>query len=378
VTHAAQNLVPGESLGEYRLLREIGRGAMGVVFEAAKPDGSLLAIKVLQPPKGADGEPETRLRQRFLREARALGAVDHPNVVRVFEAGEAGGRLYLAMELLHGADLRSLITTDAAVPVDRAVDIGVQLCAALEAVHHAGVVHRDVKPENVLVLEDGGVKLTDFGVAWMASEATLTQTGAVLGSPAYMSPEQILGGAVDRRSDLFSAAATLYHLVAGVLPFNGSNLIELAHRVAYEEPAPLPGHVPHSVARVILRGLRKSPAARFATAAELGAALRASTIAPPLSETVLLSAGAPAPARAAHDRCARHPRVDAVGACRACGRPLCRGCARWDRPPFYCRVHSPITFFGVRLERLELAIAALLFVLLLLSLTPAAHGTLFR
>lgn len=387
-------------VGPYRLLREVGRGASGAVYEAIAPDGAVLALKVLTPPAFlSEAEVET-VRRRFIREARALQAVDHPAVVRVTDWGEEEGRLYLAMEFLEGENLRQLLTRHGPFPVEVAVAFVEQLCGALDAVHHAGIVHRDVKPENLVVVPDGTLRLTDFGVAWMETEATLTQTGGVLGSPAYMAPEQILGQAVDRRADLFAASVTLYQLLTDTLPFSGSGLMEVAHKVVYSEPTPLPAAVPHPIARVIFQCLSKTPAARFATATELAQALHQAVLGVVPKEALPLPAAASqlpasaastpagaltvnlgatpivAPVQAPPDFCARHPRLAAIARCRACGRPMCAMCARTDKPPYYCYVHAPVTLFGVNTVRMEVAMAALGFLLLLLCLSPLGYMAL--
>lgn len=383
-----RSLQAGTAVAGYRLLREVGRGASGAVFEATGPDGATVALKLLVPPPLLpEGEREV-LARRFLREARALAAVDHPNVVRVLDAGEAEDTFYLALEFVDGPNLRQLLARRGPLAAEEVAAIALQLGAALDAVHRAGIVHRDVKPENLVLLPDGRVKLTDFGVAWMASEATLTRSGAVLGSPAYMSPEQILGRPVDARSDVFSAAATLYQLLTGRLPFEGSSLLEMAHRVAYEPPAPLPPEVPPALSRALLRGLEKSPGARYATGGALAEAIRASL--PPARSGHLAPAVQPAgavepPAAVATvlaappvPTCRCFRRRPAIGACHVCGRPLCEGCAQGRRAPFHCVLHAPLTLFGVSLVRLEVALAALLFLLLLLSLSPLGYAALRR
>jgi serine/threonine-protein kinase len=340
-------------LGPYELVREVGRGAVGVVHEARAPDGRTVALKVLSPPAQLKPEELESLRGRFLREARALAAVDHPNVVRVFDAGEAQGHLYLAMVFLDGENLLEALSARGALSPEEVVSVGEQLLAALDAIHHAGIIHRDVKPENLVVSGDGTVKLADFGVAWVEGEATLTRTGGVLGSPAYMSPEQILAKPVDRRSDLFSAAVTLYQLLANRLPFAGEGLVQMAHNVAYAEPAPLPSDVPYGLARVILRGLQKSPAARYTTATEFREALRPAVPRPASARkapAVPSSVGIAAPTATVMDvasRCSRHAGRAAVGHCKACGRPVCRPCARRDDPPFLCMVPQPVVLIGL-------------------------------
>jgi serine/threonine protein kinase len=359
-------------IGGYRPIRELGRGAVGVVFEADSEAGPV-ALKVVEPSPLLGPEEAAALRARFVREARALAAVRHPNVVGIREAGESDGRLYLAMELLVGENLRQVLARQGRLAPADVVAVGRQLCAALEAVHHAGIVHRDVKPENLILQADGGVKLTDFGIAWMQNEATLTRTGGVLGSPAYMAPEQILGKGVDARADLFAACATLYQLLTGELPFPGESLMEMAHNVAYAEPRPLPPDVPPALGQVLLRGLRKSAAARPTGAAELGEALRAALERAPEGSLTATLVDAAA-------RCHRHPARVAAAECADCRRPLCRACARPHRTrrgtAHYCVLHTPVTLFGISTVRLEVALAIAAFLLLLLSLSPLGYGAL--
>jgi serine/threonine protein kinase len=371
-----------DRIGGYALLRELGRGAVGVVFEALTADGLPAAVKIVIPPALLSAEDQEALRARFFREARAMAAVQHPNVARIFDVGEDGGRLFLAMELLTGENLRELVLREGALPPATVIAVGTQLCESLDAVHHAGIVHRDVKPENVVLLADGTAKLTDFGVAWMENEATLTRTGGVLGSPAFMAPEQILGRATDRRADLFSAAATLYQIAAGSLPFTGNSLLEMAHSVAYEEPRSLPSTVPHPLARAILKGLQKTPAARYATAADFAQALRSALPVAGVQWVAQPGPEAAATLRAtvidSGSRCSRHPGRAAVGHCRACRRPLCRHCARSHRGALYCLVHQPVTLFGISTVRFEIAIALIAFLVLLLCLSPVGFFLLRR
>jgi serine/threonine protein kinase len=281
-----ENPVSKGELGSYHLLREVGRGAMGVVYEATaartlgdRPAGSRVALKLLVfPPLMPPGE-RPALIQRFEREARALAAVRHPNVVEVYEVGEADGQPFMAMEFLVGVNAREWLSRHGPLSAEETVRFGQQLCDALAAVHAAGIVHRDVKPDNLVLEADGRVRLTDFGIARMEVEATLTRTGGLIGSPAYMAPEQILGGPLDSRTDLFAAGVTLYQMLTGSLPFPGSTLMEMAHRVAYEAPRPLTGVAP-KLSAVLLKALEKEPARRFADAVALRDALISSLSSP--------------------------------------------------------------------------------------------------
>jgi serine/threonine-protein kinase len=319
-------------------------------------------------------------------------------VVQVFQAGEAEGHFYLAMEFLDGESLRQLLARSGALPPERVTEIGMQLLRALDAVHQAGIIHRDVKPENLVILRSGEVKLTDFGVVWMQNEATLTRTGGMLGSPAYMSPEQILARPLDARSDQFSAAAALYQLLTDRLPFPGAGLMELAQRVVHGEPDPLPDSVPYPLRAAIARGLRKAPEERFASAAEFAEALVTPLpepapapifVPPPVPAPVLAPALVPATApasapdleltvRDSTSRCNRHRGRPAIAHCRACGKGVCRQCTRQERAPYYCLIHAPITLFGVSLVRLEVGIALLLFLLLLLGFGPLGYAIFSR
>ncbi len=374
-------ITAGARVGEFTLERELGRGTMGVVFAARGPRGEPVALKVLAPSPLLPSDAAAALHARFLREARALAAVRHPNVVRVHAAGEDAGLLYLAMDLLEGETLRRRLDRRGALPPHEVIRVGVQLCAALEAVHAAGIVHRDVKPENILVLADDTIRLTDFGIVWVADEATLTHTGGLLGSPAYMAPEQLLGQGADRRSDLYAVAVTLFQLLAAELPFSGESLPELAHNVVYAAPGPLPAAVPGALRRAIQRGLERHPAARYLDAREFALALDVCTQPAPVVPELVLTAtttwapgaspDAPAhPSTAVVPSCGRHPHRAAVGRCEACAQPLCGGCARTVQPPYLCPIHRPASVLGVPLVRMEVAAAVVVFLLLLVCLSP--------
>jgi serine/threonine-protein kinase len=368
-------------IGSYRIVREIGRGAMGVVLEARDEQEAVVALKLLSLPTALPEAETASLRARFLREGRALSAVSHPNVVRVFQAGEAEGHFFLAMEFLDGESLRQLLARSGPLAPERVIEIGVQLLHALEAVHRAGIIHRDVKPENVVVLHTGEVKLADFGVVWMQNEATLTRTGGMLGSPAYMSPEQILARPIDPRSDQFSAAAALYQLLTDRLPFPGAGLMELAQKVVHGEPDPLPDHIPPALRLAIGRALRKLPEERFATASDFADALQATS--PEVLAWAPAAPVTPAPVVAsppeltvvdAGSRCNRHRGRPAIARCAACGKGVCRQCTRQEHAPYYCMVHAPVTLFGVSLVRLEVALVLLLFLLLLFGVGPLGRA----
>ncbi|HEY3282445.1 MAG TPA: serine/threonine-protein kinase [Armatimonadota bacterium] len=261
------------TLGRYRLVREIAR-SNDIVYEALDPTmGRRVAVKELWLPPTLQGAAREERRERFRREARAAGGLSHPNIVTVYDIGEEAGRLYVAMEYLEGPTLRQTLQVTPILPVHRAVEIALQVLAALGYAHSQGIVHRDVKPDNVHLQPDGVVKLTDFGIARILAEPSLTAAGQVFGTPSYMSPEQVAGRPVDNRSDLFSLGVMLYEMVAGHKPFRGDTVVTITYQILSEQPGPIPG-VSASLWFAIQRALEKSPDARYATAEAMAAELR--------------------------------------------------------------------------------------------------------
>ena len=286
-------------LGRYRILHRLGQGGMGVVF-AAEDDslGRRVAVKTIS-------EPDDSARKRFRREARAAAGVNHPNVCQVYEIGEDGGQLFIAMELLEGESLADRLRRGP-LPVEEAVALGRGTLAALSALHTTGVVHRDLKPSNVF-LTPHGVKLLDFGLARdLPKELTqsletgteLTRPGLLMGTPRYMAPEQVLGHEVDARADLFSAAAILYEAVSGRPAFLGTTVVEVLSATLHEQPPALAGDAAVvAFDRVLRRALAKRPADRPATAVEMAAEMEtvatagsstAASVARPLTRLVVL------------------------------------------------------------------------------------------
>lgn len=260
-------------LGRYQIEGRLGEGAMADVFRAHDPGiGRTVAIKVLKPEYGRDPE----LGERFLREARAAGALNHPNIATIYDVGEADGVAYIAMELIEGQPLDALLQAQGRLPYERVLALGQQLASALDYAHKAGVVHRDVKPSNILLSADGRTaKLLDFGVARIGdidvsgAEGRLarTQVGQMIGTPRYMSPEQALGVPVDRRSDLFSLGVVLYEMVTGKVAFPGMGLATLAIQIAQERVEPIErsaADCPPGLRFVIDKLLAKKPDQRFA------------------------------------------------------------------------------------------------------------------
>ncbi len=267
---------PVRQVGRYLIQGRLGRGGMATVYRAHDPSISRdVAIKFLHASLAEDDE----CRDRFLREARAAGGLSHPNIVVVHDVGEIEGRPYMAMELVDGAPLSETLEKTPVLPVRDAVLIGMQLARALEYAHARGIVHRDIKPGNIMFLKDGTtIKVTDFGIAHMDDgSSTHTQVGAVLGTPQYMSPEQAMGEKIDGRSDLFATGIVLYQMLAGERPFRADSLVAIAAKIVRDDPPPLAAknaEVPAALRRVIDRCLAKKPEQRYQTGAELADALK--------------------------------------------------------------------------------------------------------
>lgn len=210
-------------LGRYEIIGEIGQGAMGVVYKATDPlIDRIVAIKTITLSLALDEREEYEA--RFYQEAKAAGRLSHPNIVTIYDVGRSGDVAYIAMEFLQGRELRDILNDKQLLPVDQVIDIVTQVAMGLDYAHEHGIVHRDIKPSNIMVSRDAHVKITDFGIARMASAGVRTQTGMVLGSPKYMSPEQVMGKQTDQRSDIFSLGVMLYEMLTGQPPFMGENV----------------------------------------------------------------------------------------------------------------------------------------------------------
>ena len=265
-----------KKLGKYEIRRELGQGAMGVVYEGFDPMiGRRVALKTVRRDQLDRAEVDEIL-ARFKREAQAAGRLNHPNIVAIYEYGEEAGTAFIAMEFIEGRELKAPFDANERFPMPEIVRIMTQLLDALDYSHKNGVVHRDVKPSNIILLKDGTVKVADFGIARIES-STLTQAGSVLGTPSYMSPEQFMGQTVDGRSDLFSAGVILYQFLTGEKPFTGA-LTTIMHKVLREEPtAPseLNVQVPRPFDALIRKALAKRPDGRFQSGREFAEALGA-------------------------------------------------------------------------------------------------------
>jgi len=263
-------------LGRYVIESEIGRGAMGVVYKAT--DSVLQRIVAVKTVNMAlEREHADKYEARFYQEARAAGGLNHPNIVTVYDAGKAGDVVYMAMEYIQGVELRSLFTEGTPMGVAQALSIAAQVAEGLGYAHQAGVVHRDIKPANIMVVAEGPVKITDFGIARMRASADLTQTGVMLGSPKYMSPEQVIGKRADHRSDIFSLGVILYEMLTGAAPFSGENVTALMYQIVnFAPPAPSAVNraVPEMLDFIVAKMLAKLLEERYPDARELARDLR--------------------------------------------------------------------------------------------------------
>jgi hypothetical protein len=266
-----------ETLGRYKIVKELGRGAMGRVFLAHDPQiDRQIAIKTVQIFSALPESERAAAREAVLREARAAGKLIHPGIVTLFDVGEAGGLLYLAMEYVQGPTLDTYVQRDRLLPIAHVVDMVSGVAEALEYAHHTGIVHRDIKPANLIHVGGTKVKIMDFGLAKPA-EAQLTHDGALLGTPSYMSPEQIRSQQVDGRSDLFSLAVVLFELLTGERPFPGDSVSSIIYRIVNEEardPRSMHDRVTPELAAFVRRNLSKDPNQRLATGAQFASELR--------------------------------------------------------------------------------------------------------
>jgi len=257
-----------KSIGKYTVLGELGKGGTGVVYRAIDP---MLQREVAIKKQTVDGVQKGESIQRFFREARLIAKLEHRNIVTVFDLGQEKDGVYIVMELLRGEDLSERLRSRRHVSLEQKVRILMEVGRGLAHAHRRGVIHRDVKPRNVFLTEDGEVKLLDFGLAHI-SQSTLTATGQVMGSPHYMSPEQILGKRPDPRSDIFSLGTLFYELLTGEKPFDAPTLPGVFDRILDTEPEPLRGLAPavaEELSRIVSRMMRKAVGERYATVEEL-------------------------------------------------------------------------------------------------------------
>ena len=264
----------GERFGRYEILAELGRGAMGVVYKARDPKiNRVVAVKTISLA-GQPADEEQEYRERFYREAEAAGRLSHPGIVTIFDVGEEPETRapYIVMEFVGGQSLDKLLSAqDRKLPLETALQLTLELAEALDCAHGQGVVHRDLKPANILLTEDGHAKIADFGVAKL-NLANHTLAGRALGTPAYMSPEQLNGEAVDGRSDLFSLGVVLYTILTGYRPFQGNSALTVSYKVVNRDPIPatvLDTELPPALDYIIARAMAKDPAQRYQRGMEM-------------------------------------------------------------------------------------------------------------
>lgn len=287
--------------GRYEIVGELGRGAMGVVYKAVDPViGRTVAVKTIRLSEEGTGLSRPELLTRFQTEARAAGLLTHPNIVVVFDAGEEDGLYYITMELVEGKSLQALLDDGHGFPLPRTLRIMDQTCSALQFAHERNVVHRDIKPANLMLTADDTVKVTDFGTAKILQFGTAQQTSHVMGTPSYMSPEQVKGRAVDGRSDIFSLGVMLYEMVTGEKPFPGQNITTVIYKIVNEEPVPprqINPSIHAGISAVVMKALAKDPEQRYQSCREMLEDLRAyRTIAPAAGSpqsTMVMGVGSP-------------------------------------------------------------------------------------
>jgi tetratricopeptide (TPR) repeat protein len=288
LTRPIQELSPGALFaGRYQIIEDLGQGGMGHVFKALDTRaGEKIAVKVLRAGLKADG----RTLERFSHELTAARRISHRNVCRMFDLGEDGGRLYITMEFVPGEDLKSILKMMGAMSPAQAVGLAVQICDGLAEAHRLGVVHRDLKPANILVDKEGHARIMDFGIARSGRSRGITDTGTMVGTPDYMSPEQTEGREVDARSDLYSMGVMLFEMVTGLLPFEGDTALAVALKHKTERPpdpkSVVPG-LPGDLSKIILKCLEKDRSRRYQSAADLRAELEAVAAALPGGSRVL-------------------------------------------------------------------------------------------
>jgi eukaryotic-like serine/threonine-protein kinase len=268
--------VETKKLGRYEIVGELGKGAMGVVYCARDPLlDRTVAIKTVNMELAQDEMAEYEA--RFYQEAKAAGGLNHPNIVIIYDIGKSEKIAYMAMELLQGKELKTLLSAGKALPVPFAVDVAAQMAEGLAYAHEHGIVHRDIKPANIMIVRGELVKITDFGIARMRTANVQTQVGIVLGSPRYMSPEQVAGKRAEPRSDLFSVGVILHEMVTGKPPFNGEDVTSVMFQILNFVPPPpssINPEVPEMLDFIVAKAIAKAPTDRYGSTRELATDLR--------------------------------------------------------------------------------------------------------
>ncbi len=266
-----------DRIGRYKIVRELGRGAMGVVYHAIDPNiGRPVAIKTIKLGDVRNPEEQKRLRERLFREARSAGILSHPGIVTIYDVEQQGDLAYIAMEYVDGPTLDQMLSETKSLTAEQMFSIMGQTANALDYAHQKGIVHRDIKPANIMTAADGTTKITDFGIAKITTSEQFTMTGSIVGTPHYMSPEQVQGQPVDGRSDQFSLAVIAYEMLTGEKPYTGEHLTTVVYKIVAEEPA-LPHRINPSLSAgidaVLRKALSKKADGRYANCSEFAAAL---------------------------------------------------------------------------------------------------------
>jgi len=272
-----------DRIGRYKIVRELGRGAMGVVYHAIDPNiGRPVAIKTIQFSSVRKPEEQERLRERLFREARSAGMLSHPGIVTIYDVEQQGDLAYIAMEYVDGPTLDQMLSETETVTAGQMFGILGQTAVALDYAHLKGIVHRDIKPANIMIAADGTAKITDFGIAKITASENLTMTGSIVGTPHYMSPEQVQGKQVDGRSDQFSLAVIAFEMLTGEKPYTGEHLTTVVYKIVAEEPVP-PHRLNPTLSTAIEIALRKAmakrPEARYRNCQEFIGSLEAACLA---------------------------------------------------------------------------------------------------
>jgi len=272
-----------DRIGRYKIVRELGRGAMGVVYHAIDPNiGRPVAIKTIQLGAGRTPEEQNRLRERLFREARSAGILSHPGIVTIYDVEQQGDLAYIAMEYVDGPTLDQMMGAPEPLAGTQMFSILGQTAVALDYAHQKGIVHRDIKPANIMVTQDGTSKITDFGIAKITASEQFTMTGSIVGTPHYMSPEQVQGHPVDGRSDQFSLAVIAFEMLTGEKPYTGEHLTTVVYKIVAEEPAPpqrLNASLGGAMDAVVRKALAKKPDQRYRTCQEFIDALEKAALA---------------------------------------------------------------------------------------------------
>jgi tRNA A-37 threonylcarbamoyl transferase component Bud32/tetratricopeptide (TPR) repeat protein len=259
-------------IGKYTILGEVGRGAMGIVYKATDPYiGRTVAVKTIRFDTLGQGPERDMAQKRFMREAHSAGNLSHPNIVTIYDVGEDGDLSYIAMEYIDGCSLEELISSRKKLSLEETVSLVEQVANALDTAHRKGVVHRDIKPANILIDQEGKPHLVDFGIARLAT-STMTQTNMIMGTPYYMSPEQIAGKKVDNRSDIFALGGVLYEMLTGQKPFPGESITTVIYKIMNENPLPVRNfqkNLPEGLEPILQKALAKDPAARYQSCREM-------------------------------------------------------------------------------------------------------------